>query len=325
MKKNLIDLFAAATTVVALTGCGGGGSGGTVAATGNPPPAPSPAPAGRQPVTSVPTPTYLAGSFQLNAFNRINAIRGSVGLGLFTQNAALDGSAQAHAGYVTSNGIGNGHIETAGQAGFTGVNPNDRMVAAAYSTAYTGWAEDMAFTPDGATTVDNLVDAVYHRIPLLQYKIRDIGVGFVQTSTNPNPPSVFDLAFTGTGQGAPALTTVVWPADTSTTTSVSMPSESPRPGTPGASGVFGYPVSISADEDRILSVTTFTLTDSSGTAVLCNLLSYATDPELIALSAKAFIALVPRDPLKPATVYTVQFVGLLDGASYSKSWSFRTP
>ena len=331
--KKLLQLFAL-VSAAGLSACGGGGSSAPAPSAAAPTPAAAPAPAtgyaSRQPVTSVPAPTYFASSFQLSAFNRLNALRASVGLGLFTQNASLDGSAQAHANYVKSNGIGNGHLEAAGLTGFTGVNPGDRMVAAGYSL--TAGSEDIGFTGAGVAAVDDLTDAVYHRIPFLSFKLRDIGVGFVQTSTDPNPAfntyaNVLNMGYIGTGQGAPALTSVVWPADNSTTTSTSMPSESPRPGTPGASGVFGYPVSISVDEDRAVTVTTFTLTDNTGATVLCNLLSNATDTNLaqVTLSPKSFVALVPRDPLKPAATYTVQFVGAIDGVAYSKTWSFKTP
>jgi hypothetical protein len=188
----------------------------------------------------------------------------------------------------------------------------------------------MSFGRDGAVEIDGLVAAIYHRIPLLSFKTKDIGVGYVQTSVDPDPrfntyANVFNMAHSGTAQGAPALTSIVWPADNSTSTSTSMPSEIPRPGIPGASGVFGYPVSISVDEDRVLVPTTFTLTDSAGATVLCNLLSYSTDANLVTYNAKAFVALVPRDPLKSASTYTVQFVGTLDGAPFSRTWSFKTP
>lgn len=262
MKKITITILAVLCT--SLTACGGGGSDSTpTTSTAAPAPTPSPAPAPadvtRQPVTSVPTPTYLAGSFQLDAFNRLNLIRGSLGLGLFTQNASLDGSAQAHANYLKANGIGNGHLEVAGKVGYTGVSPGDRMVAAGCSL--TAGSEDIGFTGAGVAAVDDLIDAVYHRIPFLSFKIRDVGFGFVQTSADPNPAfntyaNVLNMGYIGTGQGAPSVTSVVWPADNSTTTSLSMPAESPRPGAPGASGVFGYPVSISVDEDRALTVTT---------------------------------------------------------------------
>ena len=288
MKTNLVGLFAAAA-VAALTGCGGGGGSGTsAAAVSTPVPKTSPAPAptsARQPVTSVPTPTYAASSFQLAAFNHLNAIRGSLGLGLLAQNAALDGSAQAHANYIKANGSGNGHIETAGVSGFTGMNPGDRMFAAGYNLSAA--SEDIAFTGTGAAAVDDLIDAVYHRIPFLSFKIRDIGVGFVQTSTDPNPAfntyaNVLNMGYIGSGQGAPSVATIVWPADNSTATSISMTAESPRPGTPGSSGVFGYPVSISVDEDRAITVTSFKLTDNTGTAVLCNVSVRRTHLDLVA-------------------------------------------
>jgi uncharacterized protein YkwD len=322
-----------------LTACGGGGGD---TSTGQPSAAqptspvvvvPVVAPTGndfssRHPVTAVPAPTYVASSFQLTAFNRINAIRSSLGLGLFAQNAALDASAQAHADYLKVNGSGDGHVETSGRAGFTGARAGDRMTRAGYNPS--SWAEDMSFGRDGAVEIDGLVAAIYHRIPLLSFKTKDIGVGYVQTSVDPDPrfntyANVFNMAYSGAAQGAQMLTSILWPADNSTTTSTSMPSELPRPGIPGAGGVFGYPVSISVDEDRVLVPTTFTLSDNTGATVLCNLLSYSIDANLVTYNAKAFVALVPRDPLKSASTYTVQFVGTLDGAPFTRTWSFKTP
>ena len=339
IKHSLELLFAA----LALSACGGGSSDPTPAplapapSPALPPPAPSPAPAPppagtsyltRMPVTAVSAPTYTA-AFNLAAFNRLNSLRQSVGLGLLAQNDKLDVAAAAHANYMKLNGIGDGHLESAGRPGYTGFSSSDRFTAAGYAGSFRGF-EDIGVSGDGAAEVDQLIAAVYHRIPFLSYKLKDIGIGFQQTSSDADPRfntfvSVFDMAYTGAGQGAPAVTSVVWPADNSTTTSVSMPNELPRPGVPGASGVFGYPVSISVDEDRTLTPLTFTLTDSSGAAVVTNLISYNTDPNLVTFNAKAFVAVVPKDPLKAATIYTVQFVGSLDGQPYSKTWSFRTP
>ena len=284
----------------------------------------------RQPVTLVPTPTYAANSFQSDAFVRLNSIRSSVGLGLLAQNTNLDTAAAAHSKYMNLNGLAdNVHVESAGKTGFTGARVGDRIGATSYGRP-TGGGEVISFVGSAKESIDGLVAAVYHRMVLLQYKPKEIGVGFLQTSTDKNPlfntyNQVFNLAYADGGQGAPAVNAVVWPADNSTTTSVRMPNEQPRPGTPGASGVFGYPASISVDEDRVLTVSAFVLTDSAGSVVSANLLSPANDPNLLALNVKYFVGLVPRDPLKPATTYTAQFVGTLDGAPFSRTWSFKTP
>ena len=72
-KRSLPILFAAT-----LAACGGGGGDAPA-----PTPAPAPAPATlADVVTSVPTPTYAAGSEALAAFNTLNAERSRCGFGM---------------------------------------------------------------------------------------------------------------------------------------------------------------------------------------------------------------------------------------------------
>jgi uncharacterized protein YkwD len=332
MNKTLFSI----ALVSILAACGGGGGDSTSQPSAAQPPVPVVVPvvgndfSSRQPVTSVPTPSYAVNSFQSDAFVRLNSIRSSVGLGLLAQNTNLDNAAAAHSKYMNLNGLAdNVHVESAGKPGFTGARVGDRIGATSYGRP-TGGGEVISFVGSAKESIDGLIAAVYHRMVLLQYRPKEIGIGFLQTSTDKNPlfntyNNVFNLAYADGGQGAPAVNAVVWPADNSTTTSVSMPAELPRPGIPGASGVFGYPVSISVDEDRVLVPTTFTLTDNTGATVSCNLVSFATDPNMVTFNNKSFVAVVPRDSLKAASTYTVQFVGNLDGAPFSRSWSFKTP
>ena len=229
----LARLFFAVSLTATLAACGGGGSDSTSTAAPALAPAPAPAPAAatREPITSVPVPTYTPISFQADAFAHLNAVRSALGLGLLTQDARIDAAAAAHVAYVQRNG--GDHYESATLPGYTGYSPGDRLAAAGYSASW--WAEDMAYSGTGTASVDTLLAAVYHRIPLLSYKLTSIGIGFMQTHVDTDPRfnaylNVLDFGYVGSGQGAPALKSVVWPADNATATSVAMPAESPRPG-----------------------------------------------------------------------------------------------
>ena len=103
---------AVAAVVGALGACGGGG-----VAPG--PPAPSPAtPIAAQ--LAVPRPVGYDAD-RLAAFDRLNEIRLSAGLGMLAQNAAMDRAAQAHADWIIANDSFT-HEEVLGSPGFTGVN-----------------------------------------------------------------------------------------------------------------------------------------------------------------------------------------------------------
>ena len=110
-----------------LVACGGGGDSATA------PPAQSSGTAGNNLVTAAPASSYA--DVKLANFQRLNAVRMAAGLGAFTQNGALDSSAQAHVGYLAQNPSESGHFEVQGHPGFTGITPRDRMIAPATQPA----------------------------------------------------------------------------------------------------------------------------------------------------------------------------------------------
>ena len=62
---------------------------------------------------------------RLAAFNRLNEIRLSAGLGMLAQQPLMDRAAQAHADWEIANDVF-GHVEQAGTMGFTGAHWYDR-------------------------------------------------------------------------------------------------------------------------------------------------------------------------------------------------------
>ena len=79
---------------------------------------PPPAPIAAQ--LTVPTPVGYDAD-RLAAFNRLNEIRLSAGLGMLAQNTEMDQAAQAHAAWMVANDSFT-HDEVAGTPGFTGAN-----------------------------------------------------------------------------------------------------------------------------------------------------------------------------------------------------------
>lgn len=137
--KNPIYKLSTLVSVALLVACGGGGGGGTASTpTPNPTPTPTPTPTPvvvtSNIVTSVSTPTYAPVSEELAAFNLLNAERLRCGFGLLAQNPALDTAARGHADWLLINNY-TGHYQIAGTTGFTGLTPDDRLVAAGYGTS----------------------------------------------------------------------------------------------------------------------------------------------------------------------------------------------
>ncbi|WP_156397933.1 hypothetical protein [Duganella sp. Root336D2] len=339
---NSRSLPALALTLL-VAACGGGGSGGSPAVA-TAPPATTPAPEGNI-VTSVPPPTYAAGSGSLSIFNAINALRSKIGSGLLAQSLLLDKSTGAHWSYINQNGISELHGETAGKPGYTGVRAADRIAAAGYAASVSGEAiYSTVGTDKYATCVAEWANSVYHAALLFASTI-DIGIA----ANNFNPV-----------EGASTLCAV--DVATSTTQSAQLP---------GAGSIRAYPYANQADvpfvffnrtetptpvpdlveagtpvtvsfETRGMALTApiaisqFSLTPAGGAAVDARILVnkggklgpvITTNGPALTDDAnmQGFTAtLVPVLRLKPGTAYTVALIAMVDGKAVNKSWTFTT-
>jgi len=341
--------FPALALTVLLAACGGGGGGSGGAPVVSPAPSPNtpapPVPLEGNIVTSVPTPTYAAGSGNLSIFNAINALRSKIGSGLLAQSLLLDKSAGAHWSYINQNGIGELHGETAGKPGYTGVRAADRIAATGYTASVSGEAiYSTVGTDKYMTCVAEWANSVYHAALLFASTI-DIGVA----ANNFTP-----------AEGASTLCVV--DVATSTTQSAQLPgagniraypyanqtdvpfvffnrTETPTP-VPDLVEA-GTPVTVSF-ETRGMAVTApiaisqFSLTPAGGTAVEARILVNKGGKlgPLIATNGPALTddgnmqgftaTLVPVLRLKPATAYSVALIAVVDGKTIDKSWTFTT-
>ncbi|SAK90268.1 allergen V5/Tpx-1-like protein [Caballeronia catudaia] len=362
--KSNFKLSMAAIAASLLVGACGGGGGGDNASSGAAPASGASAPTGSQttsgvaPRTSVATPTYAAGSFQIVAFNQINAYRNAMGVGMLSQDPILDTSAQAHSLYLSGNlstGAINSlpHDEITGNANYYADTPLARArKAGAPTTEYVGENVAAGFATtaiaDAADCVGQALASVYHLVSLT-YTQETIGLGYGPGSTGyPNYTCVSDFGtstgVTGTptgnsltsvgGQQIASTAVVHSPYASEIGVALSMRPEASNPA-PDVSAP-GRPILVrvsAAQGIDTLTVSQYALTDSSGSLVATRILvpsaavagSTATtiaDPNNLLPSGTA--VLLPLSALKANTTYTVAFVGARDGAPVSATWSFTT-
>lgn len=313
-----------------LEGCGGGG--GSAA-----PPLPSPSPSPTGPIaaqTSVPTPVGYDDD-RLAAFDRLNELRQSAGLGLLAQAVSLDQAAQAHAAWIVANDS-LAHEETAGTPGFTGTHWWDRAEAAGYVPVE--GAEAIVSPSHGAQGVDALVNSVYHRAGLLAFEPVDVGIGWTgAAAAHTAMPLVIEVTRPGAdavrsaGQAAqPGLHGVaIWPVDGAVGVPLALGQEVPNPVPSQDVLSLGSPVSLTVDEETTIAVASFVMSNAATDAVVPGrVLSNASDPN--GLLPRSFVALVPLSVLAPATTYRVVFTGSTTGfatgesAPVQRSWTFTT-
>jgi len=278
--------------------------------------------AAAQPLPIEPNAPQITGDIATDGLNWFNFRRQQVGLSALARDATVDVAARGHSRYQQRNDTIT-HTQIVGKPGFTGTTLFDRLNAAGYlftqdSYAY-GEVLSSTFNTTGMEAAEDLIGAIYHRFLIFEPMFQTAGAG---AATVPGGATYFTCDFTADGltRGLGNGNFVVYPFDNqqSVPTVFYSDLESPDP-VPGRNAV-GYPISMHADLTKHVVVQTFTLETQQGTTLPVTLLSAANDVQTSSSGA----AIIPVAVLAPHTTYTVRFVGFIDQAPVSRSWSFTT-
>jgi uncharacterized protein YkwD len=316
----------ALVAALALAACGGGGGDNPI---GTPSPAPVvPAPiTPAQPANPAPTPAEpgapaLTNDTATDGLNWLNFRRQQAGLSVLTRNSLIDMAATGHSNYQRLNTVT--HVQEVGKPGFTGVNLVDRLKAVGYATPsyFYGEVISASSSTSGVYLAEELITAIYHRFAILEPRFKEIGAGAASNSTGYTIFTNNFAANNGYGPGIGKGNIVTWPVTGQTGIVRNFFSDYESPDPVDNANEVGYPISVHADADVVLTVTTFTVKPRGGADLPVKLLSAAADPQKTTTRSAA--AIVPLAVLAAATVYDVTFTGMADGAPLAKSWSFTT-
>jgi uncharacterized protein YkwD len=295
----------------ALLACGGGGSDSAV-----PPP-----------VSTLPqepgAPVQL-NNISVDGLNWINYRRAQVGMPTVTRNSLIDRAAQGHSDYQKANSVVS-HDQIAGKPSFTGIKLLDRLTGAGYSLGTTGYAYgeviSAANSSSGFYMAEELITAIFHRFVIFEPKFKEIGTGSATSNAGYTYFTSDFAASNGYGPGIGRGKIVNWPYDgqVKVATNFFSDNEAPDP-VPNVNEV-GYPVSVHADINVVLGVTSFTIRPRNGSNLQVQLLKSTAGSATPPPSAAA---IVPLSVLKANTVYDVTFNGTTDGVPITRSWSFTT-
>jgi hypothetical protein len=247
------------------------------------------------------------------ALTRQNTNRAGMGLACANMIPTINTSAQKHCDYyVADKGVtmcvANPHVEVSGCSLFVAANFDARMRAAGYTGSQR--SEVMAFFGDGARAMQIWIDSVYHRTPVLDPWLRDMGYG---------GGTGCDTVDLGVGTGLPPSSTIaVFPFanQTGVPTSFDGRQEGPMPPTPSSGWPSGYPIHIYV---RQATITSHTLTKDSDTVAIPHVWITSADPLLL---GDAYV-MYANTPLAAATKYRVQVAGS-NGAAFNLNWTFTT-
>lgn len=330
-----------------LAGCGGGGASSDTAPAAPSTPISPTTPVG--PVVSpgdlqvtVPPYTYSAASQELAFVTALNDFRSHLGLGLLAQNTRLDLASANHLSYVLTNDIANGgsvnlnaidpvtgrpmyHVESPSLPKFTGVQELERAKYAGYTGTYAGEEVGFGGGQGAAAVLSSLTQTVYHRAGLMSQSVREVGVAVggdrsqtlvmeIGLKTPQSVGSDYIGVFPFAGQSLTALHAFVEapnPFAELSTQNSDFPTKT------------SFPISITIAEGRALGVTSFSVVQAGQTEPLIGrVMIRANDPNQYLGSNTAFW--IGNTPLKPATSYSVKFVGTNNAMAFTKEWSFVT-
>ena len=265
-----------------------------------------------------------SGSFPVaqQALDELNHYRALAGSPLLQLHPAIVAAAQNHANYSVLNSgdssawTNGAHGEVAGKPGFTGVWPNDRLVAAGYPTG-TGWwggSEVMHGLDDPIASVDGWLATVYHRVIAIDPGASYTGYG--------NGPGVDVMDFGGGPTSAGAWTSgIPYPLGYPSNGQTDVPpswggGEGPSPLPPNAPTPVGYPFTLQG-VGGTLQVTSAQLIDGNSQVVAV----YPNPSDCSSFNCYALIAVAP---LQPNMTYTVHAQGNVGGIAFNRSWTFTT-
>lgn len=335
--------------IAVLTGCGGGGGGTTTTTTTT---------TTTPPVSTPTTPTACSltaqtGGIAAGALTQLNQYRNAAFLGasvsstsLLSSDANLITAAGNHANYLSLLTSASAtvdprtHDEVSTNPCFTGTTVSARIAATGDTDTVVGenFSETSIATAvvsadatlaanAGASIVDGLFNAVYHRMSLLS-NFTNAGIAW-QKSTNPNlPPTILtiDLAQHQVNTYSNFIT---YPYSGQTGVLVDwLVDENPCPlGCNNTGALSGYPITIQTD-GRTLVVNSFTITNAGsnvpGYVLTATAGTYTADANLVAEHAYDRAAFVPQSSLSPNTTYTATVVGTTGGVAFTKTWTFTT-
>jgi Cysteine-rich secretory protein family len=316
--KTTIHLLTLSLTTL-LTACGGGGGGGSTTTGGG-------TTVGTAIVTSVPTPTYTAGSNELAAFNYLNQERARCGFGMLAQNTQLDTAATAHANYLISNNTF-GHSETVGLPGYTGISPATRSSAAGYGSWYVGEGISPGNTATGLEGIRWLLSAPYHLMGMVYGNI-EVGMSYKTTVLSQAAQKILavDMAISSTASKpqTPASGSVLtYPCATATNLPPSFSNEAENWAAATGVGSGGTPIVIVAPNYEVLANIVVTYTPTGGGAPITPSIIYSTNDPQHLLNSYQVLA-IPSTTLASNTSYTVNITGTAGGIGFTKNFVMVT-
>ena len=273
---------------------------------------------------------------QVRALQAVNEYRAQVSLPLVDEHDKLNAAAQSHAVFLVKNcqkyaqtGL-SPHQQSPDWEGFTGKLPWDRTKYFGYDESY-AIAEVIAFVNNPDQAVKGWIDTLYHRLPLLDPGLVEIGYGNAATGSAKCAQSISraDVMDVAIGPVSDDVI-VVYPPDGAKGVPRSFDGfESPQPPAPPNGFPSGYIITVQFSKKLGIKVLGHELVDENGRKLEHLFVAPFGDPENDVLKdpnamGDLYLSMYAYDPLEATTTYTVRIELERGGKPLTLEWSFTT-
>jgi hypothetical protein len=245
--------------------------------------------------------------------DRINVHRKAAGLEPVAVDPALSKGCAAHAAYLVTN------VDHPSTQGLSLHSEDAKLPGYSKEGERAGKASVIFLGLDGDAAVEGWMGSLFHRIPLLQSRLRKIGYGVARGG--PARVTVVLDSTNGMGPGKDS-TVVLYPAEDQKDVPLAFVPEIPDPIPDSLSNKAGYPVTAIFAEGALIKDVKASLKDAAGDDVAV----WISSPEKPAAAdyQRNTVGLIPRKPLRPQTAYTATVSALVRGKPWLKTWTFTT-
>lgn len=291
----------------------------------------------------------------------LNALRQKSGLLPLQENRLLNRAAASHANYLVLHQQ-MGHLEKYGHRGYTGKTPSDRVVYHGYASKDV--MENIAANAkNGASAVDDLFSAIYHRFVFLSFDKDQIGIGRAETDIRKRTKNAYVYKLGSSKLNALCRKTFIpvsgvkYLQNACKSSDLLLPQTlyekkqqeiksknaevvlHPYPGQRGVMPAFynevpdplpdyevsGYPVSVQFNDLYYtgIKLKSFRLFDEENKEIPMSRILTHANDPHQRLKKMQF-ALMPIQRLEYGTTYRAEFEAEVDGEPYQKSWKFTT-
>ncbi|HEY0706118.1 MAG TPA: CAP domain-containing protein [Polyangia bacterium] len=250
----------------------------------------------------------------IDAMETMNRLRKTAGLGCVSLSREASVAAERHCQYYVANSgkcIAKPHREMDSCRNYMAETFSDRLAM----SAYTGSPrfEVMAYVGHGPTSVQQWLDSVWHRIPILSPDVDEAGYG------RQGRCDTMDFGFAGP---SPTPKNLVYPLENQLNVPRSFSGrESPEPPPPPGGWPSGYPVTVYAA--GLTDITEHSITVAETGVELDHIWLAPGDARAYGLLVDEFMLYTYR-PLPAHTKFRVRVAGTQNGEPKVFDWTFTT-